>query len=116
MKENKTLQIKSTKRKFKVPFAKRNSEENIPFKKVSFSSAEMVNTLGQKNTMLGKTSGVQDDKKLCADNTIPLNIPIKCSPSKGYRYNEFERSGRLSRNRTRELKGKRDLYLFTFCV
>ena len=75
----------------------------------------MVNTLGQKNTMLGKSSGVQDDKKLCADNTIPLNIPIK-SPSKEYRYNEFERSGRLSRNRTRELKGKNDLCLFTFCV
>jgi len=76
----------------------------------------MVNTVGQKNTTLGKSSGVQDDKKLCADNTIPLNISIKRSPSKEYRYNEFERSDRLSRNRTRELKGKRDLCLFTFCV
>ena len=76
----------------------------------------MVNALTQKNTTLGKSSGVQDDKKLCADNTIPLNIPIKSSPSKGYRYNDFERSGRLSRNRTRDLKGKRDLCLFTFCV
>jgi len=76
----------------------------------------MVNTLGQKNTSLGKSSGVQDDKKLCADNTIPQNTLIKSSPSKEYRYNEFERSGRLSRNRSRDLKGKRDLYPFTFCV
>ena len=76
----------------------------------------MLDTMGQKNTLLGKSSGVQDDKKLCADNTIPQNTPIKSSPSKEYRYNEFERSGRLSRNRTRDLKGKCDLCLFTFCV
>ena len=110
-KENNTSQ-----KKFKVPFAKKNSEEEIPTGKVSFSSAKMLDTMGQKNTLLGKSSGVQDDKKLCADNTIPLNSPIKRSPSKEYRYNEFERSGRLSRNRTRELKGKNDLCLFTFCV
>ena len=59
-KENNTSQ-----KRFKVPFAKKNSEEKIPTKKVSFSSAEMVNTLGQKNTKLGKSSGVQDDKS-CA--------------------------------------------------
>ena len=64
MKENKTSQKASTKGKFKVPFARRNSGEKIPFEKVSFSSAGMVNTLGQKNNMLGKSVGVQDDKKL----------------------------------------------------
>ena len=96
-KENKTSQKTSTNKKFKVPFAKKNSEEKIPTEKVSFSSAEMVNTLGQKNTTLEKSSGVQDDKKLCADNTIPQNIPIKPNPAKEYRYNDFERSGRLSR-------------------
>ena len=74
--ENKTSQKTSTNKKFKVPFAKKNSEEKIPTEKVSFSSAEMANTLGQKNTTLEKSSGVQDDKKLCADNTIPLNSPI----------------------------------------
>ena len=74
----------------------------------------MVNTLGHKNTTLGKSVGVQDDKKLCADNTIPQNILNKPSPIKEYRYNDFERSGRLSRNRTRDLKGKR--YFFTLAV
>ena len=56
----------------------------------------------KKNAALGKSVGVQDDKKLCADNTIPHNIHIKPRPSKEYRYNDFERSGRLSRNRTRD--------------
>jgi len=54
MKKNELMQIKSTKRKFKVPFARKNEEEAIPFEKESFSSAEMVNTTGQKNTTLGK--------------------------------------------------------------
>ena len=115
MKENKTSQTKSTKRKFKVPFAKRNSEEKIPFEKVSLSSAEMVDTLGQKNTTSGKPVGVLDGKKLCADNTIPQNILNIPSPIKEYRYNDFERSGRFSRNRTRDLKGKRYFLLWPFC-
>ena len=67
----------------------------------------MVDTLGQKNTTLGKPVGVLDDKKLCADNTIPQNILNIPSLIKEYRYNDFERSGRLSRSRTRDLKGKR---------
>ena len=74
----------------------------------------MVDTLGQKNTTLGKPVGVLDDKKLCADNTIPQNILNIPSPIKEYRYNDFERSGRLSRNRTRDLKGKR--YVFTLDI
>ena len=106
MKENKTSQKASIKGKFNVHFARKNSEKKIPFKKVAFSSAEMVNTLGQKNTTLGKSVGVQDDKKLCADNIIPQNILNKLSQVKEYWYNKFERSGRISRNRTRDLKGK----------
>ena len=71
----------------------------------------------KKNTTLGKSGGVQDDKKLCADNITPHNILNKPSPIKVYSYNEFERSGRLSRNRTRDLKAK--CYFFTldfFCL
>ena len=100
-------QKKSTKRKFKVPFARRSEEEKIPSEKESFSVAKMVNTMEKKNTTLEKTVGVEDDKKLHADNIIPQhNIIIKKpSPVKEYRYNEFERSGRISRNRARDLKG-----------
>ena len=90
MKENKTLQKKSTKRKFKVPFARKNEEEEIPFEKESFSSAEMVNTMEKKNTTLGKSVSVQDDKKLCADNIVPQNILNKPSPIKEYRYNDLK--------------------------
>ena len=68
------MQIKSTKRKFKVPFARKNEEEEIAFKKESFSSAEMINTTGQKNTTLRRSVGVQDEEKLCADNITPYNI------------------------------------------
>ena len=113
-KENKTSQKASIKGKFRVPFARKNSEEKLPFEKVSFSSAEMVNTLGQKNTTLGKSVGVQDDKKLCADNITPHNILDKPSLITVYRFNEFKRSGRLSRNRTRDLKGKH--YFFTLDI
>ena len=70
--------------------------------------------MGQKNTTLGKSVGVQDEKKLCADNITPHNILNRPSLIKEYRYNEFERSGRLSRNRTRDLKGKR--YFFTLDI
>ena len=58
----------------------------------------MVNTTGQKNTTLEKSVGVQDEEKLCADNITPYNILNRPSPIKEYRYNEFDRSGRLSRN------------------
>ena len=63
----------------------------------------MINTLGQKNTTMVKPVGVLYDKKLCADNTIPQNILNIPSPIKEYRYNDFDRSGRLSRNRTKYL-------------
>ena len=65
MKKNEPMQIKSTKRKFKVPFARKNEEEEIRFKKESFSSTEMVNTTGQKNTTLGSHL-VFRMKKSCA--------------------------------------------------
>ena len=100
-------QKKSTKRKFKVPFARGSEEGKIPSEKESFSVAKKVNTMEKKNTTLEKTVGVEDDKKLHADNIIPQhNIIIKKpSPVKEYRYNEFERSGRISLNRARDLKG-----------
>ena len=70
--------------------------------------------MGQKNTTLGKSVGVQDEKKLCADNITPHNILNRSSLIKEYRYNEFERSGRLSRNRTRDLKDNATFLLLTF--
>ena len=114
MKKNEPMQIKSTKRKFKVPFARKNEEEEIPFEKESFSSAEMINTTGQKKTTLGKSVGVQDEEKLCADNITPYNIIKRPSLIKEYRYNEFERAGRLARNRAKDIKGQH--YFFTLDV
>ena len=62
------MQKELSKRKFKVPFARKNEEEKIPFEKEYFSSAELVNAMKQKNTTLGKSVGVSDDEKLYADN------------------------------------------------
>jgi len=104
--ENETMQKKLKKRKFKVPYARKNEDTKIPFEKVTLSSAEMANTMEQKDTLLEKSDVVSNEEKLSADtsiNTIPIhNRP---SPIKEYRYNEFERSGRLSRNRVRDSKG-----------
>ena len=58
-----------------------------------------------KNTMLGKSVGALDEEKLKADNIIPINILDRPSPLKAYRYNEFERFGRLSQNRAKDSKG-----------
>ena len=77
-------------------------------------TAEMVNAMEQKNTMLGKSVGVIDEEKLYTDNTIPYNILNRPSPIKESRYNDFERSARLSRNRVRDTKGNR--YFFTLYV
>ena len=100
------MQKKLKKRKFKVPYARKNEDTKIPFEKVTLSSAEMANTMEQKDTLLEKSDVVSNEEKLSADtsiNTIPIhNRP---SPIKEYRYNEFERSGRLSRNRVRDSKG-----------
>ena len=108
------MKKKSTKRKFKVPFARKNEEEKIPFEKESFSSAEMVNAMEQKNTMLGKSEGVSDEEKLYVDNIIPYTILNRPSPIKEYRYNDFERAGRVSRNRIRDTKGKRYFLTLNF--
>ena len=53
----------------------------------------------QTDTTLGKSDVVLNEAKLSADNNIiPINILNRLSPIKQYRYNEFERFGRLSRN------------------
>ena len=41
-----------------------------------------------------------------------VNILNRPSPIKEYRYNEFERSGRLSRNRVRDTKGTQYFLFF----
>ena len=60
-----------------------------------------VRTLEQRDTMLEKSIPISNEEKLSADtriNTIPIDILTRPSPIKEYRYNEFEGSGRLSRN------------------
>jgi hypothetical protein len=74
-------------------------------KKVNLSSAEMANTMEQKNTLSGKSVAVSNEEKLSADNIIPINILNRPSPIKEYRYNMLERSSRPSRNRVRDSKG-----------
>ena len=61
--------------------------------------------MDHKNTTLGKSDGVCDEEKLKADNIIPINISDRLSPFKVYRYKEFERIGKLSRNRAKDSKG-----------
>ena len=39
----------------------------------------------KRNTMLGKSVGVQDELKLCSDNIIDINILNRPSPIKEYR-------------------------------
>ena len=63
----------------------------------------MATTSEQRDTTLGKSVGISDEQKLSADNVIL--IAILNSPIKEYRYNNFERSGRLSQNRVRDTKG-----------
>ena len=65
----------------------------------------MDNTTEQRNTTLGKSVRDANEEKLCADNIIPIYIFNRPSPLKEYRYNQFERSGRLWRNRVRDTKG-----------
>ena len=84
----------------------------MPFEKESHSLAEMTYATEQRNTTLGKSDGVSDEVKLCADNIIHSNTLNRPSPSKEYRYNEFERLGRLSRNRVRDTKEYVTFYFF----
>ena len=80
--------------------------KKIPTEKASLSSAEIAKTMEQKDTMAGKSDAIQDEEKRPADtNTNAINILNRPIPIKEYRYNKFERSGRLSRNRTKDSKG-----------
>ena len=92
------MQKKLQKRKFKVPYARRNEDTKIPSEKATLSSAEMANTMEQKNTLSEKSVVVSNEEKLSADNIIPFNILNRPSPIKEYRYNMLERSRRPSRN------------------
>ena len=80
--EKHTMQKKLQKRKFKVPNARKNEDTRIPYEKANLSSAEMANTMEQKNTLLGKSVVVSNEKKLSADNIIPVNILNRPNPIK----------------------------------
>ena len=61
--QNQTMQKKLNKRKFKVPYAKKKNEDTkIPSEKVTLSSAEMENTMEQKNTLLEKSGVVSNEE------------------------------------------------------
>ena len=75
----------------------------------------MANATKQRNTTLGKSDGFPDEEKLCADNIIHTNILNRPNPTKAYRYNEFKKSGRLSRNRVRDTKGTSYCYFSYKC-
>ena len=72
--ENQTMQKKLQKKNFKVPYARKNEDTKIPSEKVNLSSAEMANTMEQKNTLLEKSVVVSNEEKLAADNIIPIII------------------------------------------
>ena len=64
--------------------------------------------MDHKKTTLGKSDGGCDEEKLKADTTIiPIKLLDRPSPLKVYRHQEFERIGRLSRNRAKHSKGTR---------
>ena len=68
------------KRKFKVPFAKKNEKDQIPIEKEALSSAKQEGATEHTNTMLGKSDGVLDEEKLKADNIIPIYLLYRPSP------------------------------------
>ena len=61
---------KTQKRKFKVPYARKNEDTKIPFEKVTLSSANLANTMEQKNTLLEKSEVVSNEEKLSANTSI----------------------------------------------
>ena len=98
------------KRKFKVPFAKTIEASHIPTEKVTLSSAKKDGALDFENTTWGKSVGGCDEEKLKTDTTTKSNLLIdrdRPSPHKVYRHQEYERVGRLSRNRAKDSKGTR---------
>ena len=103
-----TAQKKLAKRKFKVPVAKTNEASQIPNEKVSLSSAKKEGAMDHESTMFGKSVCACDEEKLRPDNTIiPIELLDRPSPYKVYRHQDYERVGRLSRNRAKDSKGTR---------
>ena len=103
-----TAQKKLAKRKFKVPVAKTNEASQIPNEKVSLSSAKKEGAMDHESTTLGKSASACDEEKLRPDNTIiPIELLDRPSPYKVYRHQDYERVGRLSRNRAKDSKGTR---------
>ena len=72
-----------------------------------------------ENTMWGKSVGGCDEEKLKTDTTTKSNILIdrdRPSPYKVYRHQEYERVGRLARNRSKDSKGTRYCLSLKFFV
>ena len=65
---------KHAKRKFKVPFAKKNEKDLISIEKEALSSAKKEGATEHINTMLGKSDGVLDEAKLKTDNIVLINL------------------------------------------
>jgi len=115
--EPKSAQKKLAKRKFKVPFVNINEASRIPTEKVNLSSAKKDSTLDQKNTMSGKPDDVCDEEKLKADNNIiPTKLIEEPSPYKVCRHQDYDRVGKLSRNRDKDSKGTRYCLSLKFFV
>ena len=92
----------------KVPVAKTNEASQIPNEKVSLSSAKKEGAMDHESTTLGKSASACDEEKLRPDNTIiPIELLDRPSPYKVYRHQDYERVGRLSRNRAKDSKGTR---------
>ena len=89
-----TMKEKSKKRKFKVPYAKKEEQkysDQIPHRREFPSQAEMVDAMGQKNSMRDSSVLTRDEQKSSADihitNTIPTSIIIqKISSQRFTRY------------------------------
>ena len=96
-----TMKEKSKKRKFKVPYKKKEEQkysDQIPHRREFPSQAEMVDATGQKTSMRDSSVLTVDEQKSSADipitNTIPTSIIIK-NTKESNRSNTW-RTGRLS--------------------
>ena len=92
---------------------KQDYSDQIPHRREFPSKAEMVDTMGQKNTTMDSSVLICDEQKFSADNidntnTIPTSIIIK---PKEYNRSDTWRTGRLSQNRVRDLQG---IFVFIF--
>ena len=76
----------------------------------------MVDATGQKNSMRDSSVLTYDEQKFSADipitNTIPTSIIIK-NTKESYRSNTW-RTGKLSRNRVKDLQGICVFYLIVY--